>query len=311
MIQEKSYKLENNRLKGSMVALVTPFKKNLQVDFESLIDLVKFQVEGNTQAIVLCGTTGESATLTSEEKIDILKAVIEFKKQNNLQIPIIFGSGTNNTQQTIELSKKAEELGSDYIMLITPYYNKPTQKGILNHFTQIASSTQLPIILYNVPGRTVTEISIPTLLDLCKVSSIVAIKDAISDLRRPIEINRKIVEMFPQKNFAQIGGEDATVLAYLASGGSGCISVTANVAPSHCQNVHSLWQNSNFVEALSLQTKLLPLHDSMFCEASPSPAKYALSLLGKCNEYVRSPICELEEESKQNIQKILKNLELI
>ena len=292
-------------LKDSIVALITPFKSNLEVDYEAFTNLVLFHLQSGTNGVVVSGTTGESAVLTRQEKLSLLEIAIDTAKKHKSNIPIIFNSGNNNTAESIDLSKEARKLGANWLLLVAPYYNKPNQEGLLMHFKAIASSVDLPICLYNVPGRTASDINVDTVIQLSQIDNILAIKDATPCLVRPLKISLGV------KNFSQLSGEDATTLAYLASGGNGSISVTANIVPNLCQEVHELWQNGNFKQALQSHLKLLPLHNAMFIESNPVPVKYALSLMGKCGYYVRQPLAELSEPSKLLIQQTLKNLKLI
>jgi len=293
-------------LTDSIVALVTPFKENLEIDYNAFVNLIKFHLQNGTSGIVVSGTTGESATLTSEEKLELLKITIDTVKKNNSSIPVVFNSGSNNTASSIVLSKEAEKLGADWLLLVAPYYNKPTQEGIYQHFKAIAQSVKLPISLYNVPGRTSSDISVETVIRLSKIENILAIKDATPFLNRPLEI-----ALGAKDGFNQLSGEDATTLAYLASGGRGAISVTANIAPKACQEVHELWKSGKLEQALQNHLKLLPLHNAMFVESNPVPVKYALFLMGKCNYYVRQPLAELSNSNKLLIKQVLQNLKLI
>ncbi|MGV3278407.1 4-hydroxy-tetrahydrodipicolinate synthase [Rickettsiales bacterium LUAb2] len=290
-------------LKDSIVALVTPFTKSLEVDYKAFENLIMFHLNNNTQGIVISGTTGESATLTKDEKLKLLEIAI---KLVNKKIPIIFNSGNNNTLDSISLTKSAENIGADYILAVAPYYNKPTQNGLFEHFKAIASSTKLPVCLYNVPARTITNIEVDTVIKLSNIDNIIAIKDAVTDLNRPLLIGKAL-----KGNFTQLCGEDSLTLAYLASGGKGTISVSSNVMPAACQEVHQLFKDNKLKECLELHTKLLNLHGAMFCETNPAPAKFALSLMGMCNENVRLPLVTLTESSKQLIKSVLKEYNLI
>lgn len=295
------------KLNNSIVALITPFKEDLEIDFNTFINLIDFHLEKGTSGIVVCGTTGESATLSSSEKLELLRIAVNYVKSKNIEIPIIFNSGSNNTKESITLSKEAKNIGADWLLLVAPYYNRPTQEGIYRHFESIAKEvSSMPICLYNVPNRTSVDISVDTVIKLANIENILAIKDATPFLNRSLEISLEV-----KKEFTQLSGEDTTVLSHLANGGKGCVSVSANVVPNLCAEVFDLWNQGNIKDALEKHLSLVKLHNIMFIETNPAPAKYALSLLNKCRPFVRQPLVELKDTSKKEIKQILQNLKLI
>lgn len=275
---------------GSIPALVTPFKGG-KVDFAAFARIVEWQIESGSHGLVPCGTTGETPTLSTDEHLALIQACVKAARG---RVPVIAGTGSNSTEQAVMLAKGAQKNGADAILVVTPYYNKPTQEGLFQHFKTIHDACTLPIILYNVPGRTGVEISVETVVRLGKLPHIVGIKDASVDLSRPLAIRR---ELGP--DFIQLSGEDATVAAYLAQGGHGCISVTANVAPKLCADLHNAWAELDMVRFGILRDRLLPLHKTLFAETSPSPAKYCLSKLGMLREDVRLPLVPVSAPTRK------------
>lgn len=297
-----------NKLQGVYTALITPFDNN-EIDEKSLCNLIENQISAGINGIVPCGTTGESPTLTEAEQ----KFIIELStKTVKGRIPIIAGAGSNSTEKTITLCQNAEKAGADILMLIVPYYNKPTQEGLYQHFKYVARSVKLPIIIYNNPSRTAVD-----LLDitLCKLSNecdnIIGIKDASGDLTRPILLGGML-----QKDFVYLSGDDATALSFYAAGGNGCISVISNIVPELCVTLQKLWNDNKIKEAMKLQAKLMALCKSMFCESNPIPVKYAASLLGICKADLRLPLVLPSTSAQKTILdslialKILKNTNL-
>lgn len=266
---------------GSFVALVTPFKKG-KVDTEAFQRLVEWHISQGTHGLVPCGTTGETPTLSEAEHKQLIKTCVEATKGRAI---VLAGTGSNSTEKAIDLARFAEKAGADGILVVTPYYNKPTQEGLYQHYKAIHDSTHIPIILYNVPGRTGVELSVDTVIRLAQLKRIVGIKDASVDLARPLQMRTALGD-----KFTLLSGEDATVAAYLAQGGHGCISVTANVAPKLCADMHKAWQKRDLRTFEQIRDLLLPLHKSLFAETNPSPAKYCLARLGKCLEDVRLPL---------------------
>ena len=255
--------------KGSFTALITPFKdgKFDETSFRSLID---FQLKSGTHGLVPTGTTGESPTLSHEEHIRIVEVCIE---QANKKAPVIAGTGSNSTEEAIYLTKHAEKAGADAALVVTPYYNKPSQEGLLQHFTKIANSVDIPIVIYNIPGRSIVDMSNETMSKLFEVKNIVGVKDATGDIPR-VYFTRSEVG----NEYNMLSGDDSTTLAFMTYGGHGAISVTSNIAPKLCSDFHSLCMDKNFYEASLINDKLMPLHRALFLESSPGPVKY-LSLI--------------------------------
>lgn len=288
--------------KGSIVALITPFQ-NGEVDYEAIRALVDWHIEQGTHGIVPVGTTGESPTLSHDEHIKVVKTVVE---QVAGRIPVIAGAGSNNPLEAIEYTKHAEDAGADATLHVAGYYNRPSQEGLFQHYKMLHDATSKPIILYNIPPRAVVNIEIDTIKRLASLPRIVGVKDATGDLTRPL-FERLVIE----DNFCWLSGEDATAVSYNVSGGTGCISVTANVAPKLCAQMQEASLAGDYELAGKLQDKLLPLHRSMFLEPSPSCAKYAVSLLLRAKADSRLPVTPLSEESKREIETAMRKLELI
>lgn len=282
---------------GSFTALITPFK-NGQIDDDAFTRLVVRQIEQGTDGLVVCGTTGESATMTTEEREHVIALCV---KTANRKIPVIAGTGTNDTAKTIEATRRAKELGADAALVVTPYYNKPSQEGLYRHFKAVHDAVDLPIILYNVPGRTGVCLSVATVGRLAELPRIAGIKDATPDLLRPIQIRRAVPD-----TFSVLSGEDATIVAFLAHGGNGCISVTANIAPKECSDLHKAWARKDWAEIARLRDLLLDLHQAMFVESNPCPVKYAASLQGFGDGSLRLPLCEISDASKQVVRSAMK-----
>ncbi|MEK6699228.1 MAG: 4-hydroxy-tetrahydrodipicolinate synthase [Nitrospirota bacterium] len=288
--------------KGSMVAIVTPFKGG-KVDEKALGDLIEFQIKNGTDVIVPCGTTGEAATLSHEEH----HRVVEFTvKTVNKRVPVVAGAGSNSTDETIELAAFAKKAGANGVLLITPYYNKPTQEGLYRHFKKVAESADIPIILYNVPGRTSVNMLPSTTARLREIKSIVGIKEATGDLKQVSETIRLC-----GRDFDVISGDDFTTLPLLALGGVGAISVTANVAPADCAGMMDAFFAGKMEQALTLHYKMEPLHGAMFIETNPIPAKTSLALMGKIAEEFRLPLCPMADANKDKLKKTLKEYGLI
>lgn len=288
--------------KGSITALITPFR-NGRVDEKAFQDLVEWQIKEGTHGLVPCGTTGESPTLSHDEHRRVIELCIEVNKG---RIPVIAGTGSNSTEEAIQLTRHAKEAGADAALVVAPYYNKPTQEGLFRHYEAIAKSVDIPIIVYNIPGRSVINISVETFERLAKIPTIVGVKDATADLARPLQIRLAVGE-----KFCQLSGEDATATAFLAQGGVGCISVTSNVAPKLCSQMQEAWANGDLKTCFELRDRLMLLHDVMFIETNPAPAKYAASLLGKCTPDVRLPLVELSDAGKKKIEAAMHAAKLI
>jgi 4-hydroxy-tetrahydrodipicolinate synthase len=287
---------------GSYVALITPFR-NGKVDEKAFKAFVAWQIEQGTNGVVPCGTTGESPTLSHAEHERVTEMCIEVARG---KIPVVAGTGSNSTEEAISLTRHAKKAGADAALVVTPYYNKPTQEGLYQHFKAIHDAVDLPIIIYNIPPRSVVDMSIDTMARLAKLPNIVGVKDATYDLARPVRTRIAI-----QKRFWQLSGEDASVVPFLAQGGDGCISVTANIAPKMCSNLHAAWAKRDLDGVDQLNLKLMPIHDALFCETSPGPVKYAASLIGVCASETRLPICEIAEASKGRVRTALQNAGLL
>jgi 4-hydroxy-tetrahydrodipicolinate synthase len=283
---------------GSICALVTPFRDG-GFDEEAFRGLVDWHVEQGTKGLVPCGTTGESPTLSHAEHKRVVEVCVE---QAAGRVPVIAGTGSNATAEAIELTAHAKAAGADAALVVTPYYNKPTQEGLFQHFKAIHDAVALPIIIYNIPPRCVVDMSVETMARLAKLPNIVGVKDATQDLTRPIRTRLAI-----GAEFCQLSGEDGTILPFLAAGGHGCISVTANVAPALCAEVHDAWRAGDVALAQALNDRLMPLHTTLFCETSPGPVKYAVSLLGKCGAEVRLPLAAIADGSRTLVERAMRS----
>ncbi|MCM8733565.1 4-hydroxy-tetrahydrodipicolinate synthase [Azospirillum sp. A1-3] len=278
---------------GSIVALLTPFKGG-KVDEKAFQSFVEWQVAQGTHGLVPCGTTGESPTLSHEEHNRVVELCIEAAGG---KVPVMAGTGSNSTDEAIALTRHAKQAGAQAALVVTPYYNKPSQEGLYQHFKAIHDAADLPIFIYNIPGRSVVDMSVATMARLAKLPNIVGVKDATADLSRP---SRLLQEVGP--DFIQLSGEDATALAFNAQGGVGCISVTANVAPALCSAMQTAWAKGDLKEAFRLRDVLSPLHDSMFVETSPAPVKFAASLLGLGTDEVRLPLVPATETARAAVR---------
>jgi len=287
---------------GSIPAVITPFKNN-DIDYNSLSKIVEHLIVNGSNGLVPCGTTGESPTLSHEEHKKIIEETI---KISDGRVPIIAGTGSNNTFEAIEYTKHAESAGADAALIVTPYYNKPTQLGLYQHYKSIADETSLPIIIYNIPGRSIVDMSIETMIELSKLKNIIGVKDATNDLFRPLLTKKKM-----NSDFCYLSGEDGTALAFLAQGGHGCISVTANVAPKLCSDMQKFWREGDIRNAQKINLQLSGLHNSLFLESSPAPVKYAASLIGLCDSETRLPLIEIQESTKQAVKKSLQENNLL
>ena len=283
-------------LKGSIVALITPFENNtLKEDVYS--KLIHYHMKNGTNGIVPGGTTGESPTLSHDEHKKIIEIAV---KECNGKIPVIAGTGSNSTSEAVELSKYAEKAGSDALLVVTPYYNKPTQEGLYQHYKKINDSVGIPIIIYNIPSRSVIDMSVETMTKLYELKNIIGVKDATGDLNR-VDLQLKAMG----KEFIQLTGNDDNALEFNKRGGSGSISVTANIAAKLCSDFQNSCANG-FKDSDKLDKTLQPIHSAMFIESNPSPVKYAASLLGLCSPDVRLPLVQVKEESKKIISEALK-----
>lgn len=281
---------------GSIVALITPFQ-NGAFDEDAYRALIEWHIEQGTDGLVPCGTTGESPTLTHDEHKRVVEVCVEAAAK---RVPVIAGTGSNATEEAIALTRHAKAVGADAALVVTPYYNKPTQEGLYQHYKAIHDGVALPVIIYNIPARCIVDMSVETMARLAKLPNIVGVKDATQDLARPIRTRMTI-----GADFCQLSGEDGTLLPFLAAGGHGCISVTANVAPALCAEVHRAWRQGDIATAQQLHERLMPLHGALFCETSPAPVKYAASLLGKCRNDVRLPLVAISEASRETVRQAM------
>ncbi|MEO1733858.1 MAG: 4-hydroxy-tetrahydrodipicolinate synthase [Pseudomonadota bacterium] len=278
--------------KGSMPALVTPFR-NGELDLETLKRLVEWHIEEGSSGIVPVGTTGESPTLTHEEHETVVEEVVKVAAG---RVPVIAGAGSNNTLEAIRFMTFAHKVGADAALVVTPYYNKPTQRGLISHYTALHDCCDLPIIIYNIPPRSVIDMSVATMAELSKLPRIIGVKDATGDVTR---VSKQ--RAASGSDFVQLSGEDASALGFNAHGGVGCISVTANVAPRLCSEFQNATLAGDYARALELQDKLMPLHEAIFIEPGLVGAKYGLFKLGLCGEEVRSPLTGLDDSTKSSI----------
>jgi len=288
--------------KGSIVAIVTPFKKG-KVDEKALGNLIEWHILQGTHGIVPCGTTGESATLDYKEHYRVIEFTI---KTVNKRVPVIAGTGANATDETVMLTKQAKKYGADAALLVTPYYNKPTQEGLYRHYKKIAESVDIPLVLYNVPGRTAVNLLPSTVARLAEIKNIVAIKEASGDMKQVSEVVRLCGD-----RITVISGDDFTTLPLLALGGKGVISVSANVAPKDVSTMCSSWLKGQYDKARSIHYKLEPLNTVMFIETNPIPVKTDLAMMGKIQEELRLPLCEMSSANKEKLRKVLVDLKLI
>jgi len=291
--------------KGSNVALVTPFKGD-SLDEETYIKIINFHLENGTNGLVPAGTTGESPTLSHREHEKVIELCIQEAKG---KIPVIAGTGSNSTSEAISLTEHAEKAGADGALVVTPYYNKPTQEGLYAHYKAINDSCGIPIIIYNIPGRSVIDMSVDTMARLFELKNIVGVKDATGDLNRVDETFKKI-----GNEFIQLTGEDGLAFEYNKRGGVGCISVTANIAPKMCSDMQKFSKSNNKDElkkAEEIDKKLQPVHKSLFIESNPSPVKYAAKLIGLCDDNVRLPLVTVLDTTKNEVKKALLSAELI
>lgn len=290
------------KFRGSFPALITPFKDGA-VDEPAFRKLVAWQIAEGSHGLVPCGTTGESPTLSHDEHMRVVELCVQ---EANGKVPVVAGAGSNSTAEALLLTRHAKDVGADAVLSVTGYYNKPSQEGLYHHYATIAEAVDIPIILYNIPGRAIVEIAVETMVRLSKIANIIGVKDATANLARP---SRERVACGP--DWRMMSGEDATSLGYMAHGGHGCISVTANVAPKLCAQFQEACMAKNFDAALAIQDKLIGLHDAMFCEPSPGPVKYAASVLGLCHNEVRLPMMPATEGAQKRIRDAMAGAGLI
>lgn len=284
-------------LKGSLVALITPMNQDGSINYEQLHDLIDWHIENGTDGIVAVGTTGESATLPVEEHLAVIEATV---KHVNKRVPVIAGTGANNTVEAIALSKAAEQAGADYTLSVVPYYNKPSQEGIYQHFKAIAEVTSIPMVIYNVPGRTVVSMSNDTILRLAEIPNIVGVKEASGNIGKNIELINSVPE-----GFVVLSGDDPTGLPFMLCGGHGVVTVAANVAPKLFADMCRAALEGDIATARRLNEQLIPIYNTMFCEPSPAAPKWGLSLLGKCEPHVRLPLVALTEAGQAKVRAAL------
>ena len=291
--------------KGSNVALITPFKNN-ELDVDTYIKLIHFHIENGTHGLVPAGTTGESPTLSHDEHQKVIELCIN---ESNGKIPVIAGTGSNSTEEAISLTKHAEKVGADGALVVTPYYNKPTQEGLYQHYKAINDNTGLPIIIYNIPGRCVIDMSVDTMARLFELKNIAGVKDATGDLNR---LDQTIKKLGP--DFIQLTGEDGLAFEFNKRGGVGIISVTANIAPKLCSDMQKFSKSDSdneIKEAERIDSLLQPVHKSLFAESNPAPVKYAAKLLGLCDDAVRLPLVKIMDETKLKVKNSLVSAKLI
>jgi 4-hydroxy-tetrahydrodipicolinate synthase len=290
------------KFRGSFTALVTPFK-NGSVDEKTFRDFVEWQIAEGTNGLVPVGTTGESPTLSHDEHKEVVEWCVD---QAHGRVPVVAGAGSNSTKEAVDLAKHAEKAGADAVLVVTPYYNKPTQDGLYAHYKAINDAIGIPILIYNIPGRSVIDMSVDTMKRLYELKNIAGVKDATANMTR-VSAQRAAMG----EDFNQMSGEDITALGFMAHGGHGCISVTSNVAPRLCSEFQAACLKGDFVAALKLQDKLAPLHINLFVESSPAPIKYALSLIGKSSNTLRLPMVPASENAQAAVRQAMVHAGLI
>jgi 4-hydroxy-tetrahydrodipicolinate synthase len=294
--------IERRIFGGCFTALITPMRGR-KVDEKAFQAFVDWQVSQGIDGLVPCGTTGESPTLSHREHMRVTELCIEVAAR---RVPVIAGTGSNSTQETIDFSRHAEKAGADAQLVVTPYYNKPTQEGLYQHFKAVHDYSGLPIIIYNIPSRSVVDMSVETMVELAKLPRIIGVKDATGDLSRPLYTGLAV-----GPDFSLVSGDDATALAFLAQGGHGVISVTANVAPKICHAMQAAWRSGEVRQAQRINEILAPLNRALFLETSPSPVKYAASLLGLSTAEVRLPLCEITDTTKSRVRDAMARIGLV
>jgi 4-hydroxy-tetrahydrodipicolinate synthase len=288
--------------KGSFTALITPFEGD-SVDYDAFTRLVEFQIQSGTHGLVPAGTTGESPTLSHDEHEKVVETCIAAAKG---RVPVIAGAGSNSTKETIALARHAEKAGASAVLVVTPYYNKPTQEGLFQHFKAVNDAINIPIIIYNIPSRSVIDMQVATMARLFKLPNIAGVKDATAN---PLRVSQQRLAL--GENFTQLSGEDGTALALMAHGGHGCISVTSNVAPKLCAEFQNACLAGDFQRALTLHDKLMPLHEALFVETNPGPVKYAASRLGLCKADTRLPLAPISDQTKAIVDAALEKTGLL
>jgi 4-hydroxy-tetrahydrodipicolinate synthase len=287
---------------GSFTALITPFR-NGELDEPAFRRLVEWQISEGTHGLVPVGTTGESPTLSHAEHKRIVELTVEIA---NKRVPVIAGAGSNATSEAMDFTRHAAKVGASAVLVVTPYYNKPTQEGLYRHFKAVNDAADIPVIIYNIPGRSVVDMSVETMARCFALKNVVGVKDATANLARASQQRAAM-----GSEFNMLSGEDATALGFMAHGGHGCISVTSNVAPRLCADFQNACLQGDYKSALALQDRLMPLHDALFCEANPGPVKYAASRLGLCEAEARLPLVPISEASKKIVDTALASVGLI
>lgn len=288
---------------GSYVALITPMREDFSVDEPSMERFIEWHIEQGTNGLVPVGTTGESPTLSHVEHRRVVELTVEVARK---RVPVMAGAGSNSTREAVELARHAESVGADAVLVVTPYYNKPTQEGLYRHFMAVADAVSIPVVIYNIPPRSVVDMSVATMARLAQHPNIVGVKDATANLTRPLHTRAAC-----GPEFCQLSGEDHTALAFNAAGGHGCISVTANVAPKLCAEMHAAWRAGDVATAMAIQNRLLPLHDAMFAETSPGPVKFAASLLGFTAPQCRLPMAPIAAENAERVRAAMAEVGLL
>jgi len=287
---------------GSYVALITPFKDGA-LDEAAFRKLVSWQIAEGTNGLIPVGTTGESPTLSHDEHKQVVEWCID---EAAGRVPIIAGAGSNSTDEAVDFVRHASAAGADAVLVVTPYYNKPTQAGLMRHYEAVADASDVPVIIYDIPGRSVVSMAVDTMVKLAEHPNITGVKDSSQDLSRPTELGNRI-----GGGFSMLSGEDGTALPFRAAGGHGCISVTANIAPRLLAEMHAAWQAGDIAAAMAINARLMPLHAAMFCESSPGPVKYAASLMGLCGEDMRLPMTDIDASSKTKVKQAMRDAGLI
>lgn len=292
-----------HNIKGACTALVTPMNDD-GVDEAAFVALARWQIDEGIHGLVPCGTTGESPTLSHDEHRHVIELCV---REVAGRVPVIAGCGSNSTDEAIDLVRHAQKVGADAALVVTPYYNKPSQEGLYEHFAAVARASSLPLIIYNIPGRCVVDMSVETMMRLATdFPTIVGVKDSSCDLMRPLLYRSRGGD-----DFIQLSGEDGTALAFMAQGGAGCISVASNVAPSLCARMFELWWAGDMSAAMQLNERLCALYEALFLEGNPAPTKYALHCMGMCENILRLPLLPVSDETKRKIAAVLKSLQLV
>lgn len=291
------------RFTGSFTALITPMHADGSLDERAFRDLVEWQITEGTQGLVPVGTTGESPTLSHAEHKRVVELCVEAVAG---RVPVMAGAGSNSTAEALDFARHARQAGADAILVVTPYYNRPTQEGLFLHFSMIADAVDIPMFIYNIPGRSVVDMTPETMGRLARHPNIVGVKDATANLARPLHQRAAC-----GNDFVQLSGEDHTALSFNAAGGHGCISVTSNIAPRLCAEMHKAWREGRVCDAMMIQDRLLPVHDALFCETSPGPVKYAASLLGRGSAHCRPPMAPIAASTATRVEAAMRGAGLL